>query len=205
MKPQKRRAKPHPNLSWGPRHLELLDDIEAIFFARGYRAVTMVDLAAELRCSKRALYEIAPSRPALFLLIVKRWTDRIRGLGLERAAREADPKARLAAFLTPGVTQSAGLTENFLNDLQAFPAARKLLHDHQRERVEMLRTIVEDGIRQGRFAALHAHLVANICLAGIARINDPEFLREARLSFSEAFAELYQLLMTGLENEMAGR
>lgn len=189
--------------AWRPRHLELLNQIEAIFFARGYRAVTMNALAEELRCSKRALYEIAPSRQAMFVLIVERWGERIRRLGLEGASLDADPKERLAAFLSPGVSETIGLTENFLSDLQSLPAARAALDHHQRERMETLRGIVEDGIRQGCFAALHAHLVAGVCLAGFARINDPDFLREAQLTFSEAFAELYRLLMTGLERDPA--
>ncbi|AMK22737.1 MULTISPECIES: TetR/AcrR family transcriptional regulator [unclassified Sphingobium] len=188
-----------PGSAWRPRQLELLAGIEAIFFARGYRAVTMDDLAAELHCSKRALYEIASSRRALFLLIVGRWSERIRILGQAGAEQEQDPKARLEAFLAPGVTQTVGLTENFLTDIQSLPAARALLDKHQRERMDMLRTIVEDGIREGRFAALHAHLVAGVCLAGITRINDPIFLREAGLTFHTAFAELYRLLMWGLQ------
>lgn len=190
---------------WRPRQLDLLDRIEAIFFARGYRTITMDELAAELRCSKRALYEMASSRRALFLLVIQRWAERIRTLGQAGASREADPRDRLEAFLAPGVTQTAGLTEHFLDDIRAFPAARKLLDDHQRGRMEMLRDIVEDGIRQGRFAPLHSHLVAGVCMAGIARINDPDFLRDAGLTFSEAFAELYRLLMTGLQAGTSGK
>lgn len=183
------------------RMLELLDRIEAIFFAQGYRAVTMDDLAAELRCSKRALYEIAPNRRALFLEVVDRWSRRIRSLGLLAASQAGNPKARLAAFLAPGVSQTVGMTESFLRDLLAFPDARKLLDEHQRDRMNTVRDIVEDGIRSGHFASMHPHLVAGICLAGIARINDPDFLRESCMTFSEAFAELYRLLMTGLERD----
>lgn len=186
-----------------PRHLELLDQLERIFFARGYRAVTMDDLAQALRCSKRALYELAPNRKALFLMVVERWTERVRALGVAGAARHEDPRERLAAFLQPGVAETEALTEDFLADLRDLPAARNALDRHQRDRMAMLREIVAEGVTQGRFKPLHAHLVAGICLAGMARINDPEFLREAGMSFSQAFAELYRVLMTGIAEDRA--
>jgi AcrR family transcriptional regulator len=187
-----------------PRHVDLLDQLERIFFARGYRAVTMDDLAQALRCSKRALYELAPNRKALFLMVVERWTGRVRDLGVAGAAGHDDPRDRLAAFLQPGVAETEALTEEFLADLRDLPAARDTLEQHQRDRMAMLRDIVAEGVRRGRFKPVHAHLVAGICLAGMARINDPEFLREAGLSFSQAFAELYRMLMTGIAEDRPG-
>lgn len=184
-----------------PRHLELIAGIQAIFFAQGYRALTMDRLAQELRCSKRALYELAPSRKALFLLIVERWTKRVRALGEQAAARHDDPKERLVAYLQPGITETEGMTEAFLTDLRDFSAAREALEHHQQLRAQGVRAIVEDGVRSGRFKALHAHLVAGVCLAGLSQINQPEFLREAGLAYSEAFSEFYRLLMSGLVEE----
>lgn len=186
-----------------PRHMELIAGIEMIVFAKGYRALTMDRLAQELRCSKRALYELAPSRKALFLLIVERWTKRIQMLGEQAAARHDDPKQRLVAYLQPGVTETEGMTEAFLTDLRDFPAAREALERHQQLRAQGVRAIVEDGVRDGRFKALHAHLVAGVCLAALSQINQPEFLQEAGLTYSEAFSEFYRLLMSGLVEEGA--
>jgi len=59
-------------------------------------------------------------------------------------------------------------------------------------------------MEKGSFRPLHAHLVAETMLLAITRINDPAFLAEARLSFSAAFAELYELLLHGLFRPKAG-
>lgn len=182
-----------------PRQVELLAAVEKHFFGHGYRRVTMDDLAQKLRCSKRALYELAPSRKALFVLIVERWVERIRELGLAGMARHSDPRAQLKAYLEPGITETKAVTDAFLLDLRQFPAARELLSEHQRQRMANLRGILERGAQEGVFRHVHAHLVAGVCLAGIEKINEPEFLEQAGLSFSAAFAELYRLLMTGLE------
>lgn len=182
-----------------PRQLELLAELEAFFFTHGYRAATMDRLAQEMRCSKRTLYALAPSRKALFTLIVDNWAERIRRLGLEADAREVDPRRRLAAYLEPGVSQTVGMTAAFLTDLRDLPATRSILEQHQRARMAHLKAILEDGVQAGLFKDIHPHLVARVCLAGMEQINEPLFLAQAGLSFSEAFAELYRLLMTGLE------
>jgi hypothetical protein len=61
-----------------------------------------------------------------------------------------------------------------------------------------LRDIVDDGIRRDQFRKVNSFLVAEAYLAAIAKIDDPEFLRRAGLGFSEAFAELYQLIAYGV-------
>lgn len=184
-----------------PRQLALLADLERFFFANGYRAVTMGMLAERMKCSKRSLYELAPNRRDLFILIVERWVCRIRSAGHTAAARHSDPRQRLAAFLEPGVRETIGIGASFLADLRDLPAAKAILDRHQQLRMSDLQVILDDGSRCGAFKNLHGYLVAGVYLAAIEKINEPEFLARAGLSFSEAFAELYRLLMTGLETD----
>ena len=181
-----------------PRQVELLAKLETFFFVHGYRDATMDRLAQELRCSKRALYELAPNRKELFALVVDRWTRRIRTLGAAAVAQHGDPRARLKAYLEPGIRETVGITDAFLTDLRELSSARAILEAHQRERMATLRLILDDGVRDGAFRDVHAHLVAGICLAGLEKINEPDFLRQAAVSFSAAFAELYRLLIDGL-------
>lgn len=182
-----------------PRQVELLDRLEAYFFAHGYRSAPMERLARELRCSKRALYELAPSRPDLFALIVDRWTRRVLRLGQTARKGEVDPRRQLAAYLEPGVVETAGIQPIFLEDLHALPQTRAILADHQSRRMQDVRDIIENGKKSGHFKSVHATLVAAICLATIERINDPGLLREAELSFSDAFKELYAIVLNGID------
>lgn len=176
----------------------LLDALERRFLAVGVRATTIGDLAADLRCSRRTLYELAPSKEDLFLLVVRRWLERLRQRGWQGALAHTTPQARIAAFLEPGVTQTASASAAFVADVQADAPARALLESHQRERVRFLRDLIEDGIAKRSFRPVCAHLVAETMLLAITRINDPAFLAEARLGFSEAFRELYGVLLHGL-------
>ncbi|MFG6589287.1 TetR/AcrR family transcriptional regulator [Sulfitobacter sp. MOLA879] len=56
---------------------ELLDGIEALFLAHGFRALTMAQIAQKLSCSYRRIYQLADNKSALFSLIVSRFLAKI--------------------------------------------------------------------------------------------------------------------------------
>jgi AcrR family transcriptional regulator len=180
------------------RQKELLADLEALFFAKGFRTITVDEIAAQLKCSKRTLYEIAPSKQELFVLVIESWLDRIRHLGWQGALQHNDPKQRVMAYLEPGVVESRPASRQFLADLQSYRPALTLLEAHQTQRTNVLMEIVEDGIRRGKFKPFHSALVAEIFLAAVNRINEPSMLERSGVGFSQAFEELFQILTTGL-------
>jgi AcrR family transcriptional regulator len=180
------------------RHRDLIEALEALFLDEGFRTITVDELAARLKCSKRTLYELAPSKQELFLLVVERWLHRIRHLGWAGALKHDDPEKRIIAYLDPGVSQSRTASRRFLEDLQSYRPALALLEAHQRERTSVLRDIVEDGMQRGRFRRLHPALVAEVFQAAVGRLNEPDFLDNAGISFSDGFSELYELFLNGL-------
>lgn len=197
------------NSSMAPRHTqhltpgsdrqkELLAELEALFFASGFRTITVDEIAARLKCSKRTLYEIAPSKQELFILVIESWLDRIRHLGWQGALQHDDPEQRLMAYLEPGVVESRLASRQFLADLQSYRPALALLEAHQAQRTNVLMEIVEDGIRRGRFKPFHSALVAEIFLAAVNRINEPSMLERTGVEFGQAFEELFRILATGL-------
>ena len=44
--------------------------------ARGFAKLTVADIARELRCSRRTLYELAPSRDDLVVRVIRRFFAR---------------------------------------------------------------------------------------------------------------------------------
>lgn len=180
------------------RHKALLADVEALFFAHGFRAITVDEMASRLKCSKRTLYELASSKQELFLLVIEDWLERIRHLGWQGALQHDDPERRIMAYLEPGVTESRPASRQFLTDLQSYRPALALLEAHQAQRTKVLMEIIEDGIRRERFKPFHAALVAEIFLAAVGRINEPAALERSGVEFSEAFDELFRILTHGL-------
>ncbi|MGH7860587.1 MAG: TetR/AcrR family transcriptional regulator [Candidatus Binatia bacterium] len=180
------------------RRERLLDALEGIFFREGFRRVTVGELASRLRCSRRALYEIAPTKEDLFVFVLERLLRRIRARGEEAARSTPDLAERIEAYLAPGITETARATQFFSADVATFPPAHRRMEDHQRQRLKGLGEIVTEGARKGIFRGFDPHLVAEVFALAYRRAIEPEFLAETRLTLAEAFRELSQLLRHGL-------
>lgn len=75
---------------------------------------------------------------------------------------------------------------------------RKIWQDHVRLRVDGLRRIIDDGIADGSFRRISSAFVAEIVFASISRLTEPDFNRATDLTISEAFNELYDMLLSAL-------
>jgi AcrR family transcriptional regulator len=198
--PKKSRTpKARPGATRGDARQErLLEQLESIFLAEGYRRSTVGELSARLRCSRRALYELAPSKEALFVTVLDRVLARVRDAGRRAAASEAPVAERIEAFLAPGIESMRSATQAFSSDLTALPAARKRVEMHQLERMAGLRALVTEGVRNGTFRGFDPQLVAEVFSFAWRRVTEPDFLAQSRLTMTEAYRELSQLLRHGL-------
>ncbi len=61
----------------GARHREVLDGLENLFMENGFVSFTIADLAKEIGCSRRTLYELAPSKDQLVLIVLDRRLHRM--------------------------------------------------------------------------------------------------------------------------------
>ncbi|MCX7170268.1 MAG: helix-turn-helix domain containing protein [Proteobacteria bacterium] len=116
----------------------LLRQLEAIYVVEGYRRSTMADLATRLRCSKRALYQLAPSKEELFLIVVQQVLDEIWRLGLEAESQTEQIQNRIHSYVTAAIVPCKRWSPVFLADVEAMPEAHELLERHLRERMERL-------------------------------------------------------------------
>lgn len=182
----------------GNRQEQLLDALEAIFVEEGFREITVEQLAKRLSCSRQTLYRLAPTKPELFLTVLNRSMSRIQREGREAADAHTDPIKRIEALLEPGIIATIPASRRFTEDIDGYEPARMLSAEHQRERMRLLRDLVEEGINQGAFSGFHAQLVAEVMIAAVGRVSRPDFLAESGLSISEAFDECSRLIRLGL-------
>lgn len=194
----KTRSKVGRPKSRSDRREEIRDELEKIFLQEGFRDLTVDKLARRVKCSNRTLYEIAPSKEEIFLETLNRWLERIRHLGWQGALQHQEPTKRIEAYLNPGVIETREASANFVEDVRSYLPAKQMLARHQEERMGFLQDIIEDGIGQGAFRKIHPYLVAEILLSAITRIDELDFKTKSGLSFSEAFEELYDILLHGL-------
>ncbi len=180
------------------REERLREGLEEVFLREGFRRVTIGDLAARLHCSRQTLYQLASSKEDLFLLVLDRFLSRIQRMGSEAARARDDSRERLVALVEPGVSELRQASSLFFADVAGFPPAKRRLERHQTERRQDVRTLIEEGIRRRTFNGFDSHLAADVFVAAVQRVMDPDFLVEVGLSPSEAIREAESLLLYGL-------
>lgn len=180
----------------------MLEQLETIFLRDGFRGVTVEQLARRLRCSKRTIYLLAPSKEELFLRVFDRYLSRLREEGA-RGALAARPEEAFAPYLSPAIVAASKLSATLIRDMTAYPPANEMWEHHQRERIAGLRQLVERCVAEGIFRHANAFLVAEVFAASLRRIRELSFLAASKLSYRAAVSELYELLLHGLLHEDA--
>lgn len=190
--------RPEPSPAGSPRLDRLYEELEHLFLREGYLHFRTDEIARRLHCSKRALYQIAPSREKLFELVVERWLAKLRRSGADAASAAPDPFTAVTGYLDAAIVATRNAGAQFVRDLSRFPVTYRRLMSHQRERIAGLERLIEDGSAKGHFRGVNAKLLAEVMLNAVAQMVDPEVLARVGLTMSEAFAELYDIVEHGL-------
>ncbi len=178
---------------------ELLIALEDLILNEGFARVTVSHMAAKLRCSRRTLYELAPSKKQLVLLVIGRLFENVRVAGRQAILEIDDPADQLFEYLQVGINTAKRLSPMLVYDIDKWPPSRNIWQEHMSLRVEGMKEIVQRGIAQGKFRGVHAHLVAEIMFASIARIREPDFYKNTEMTLSDAFTELYGIILHALQ------
>ena len=198
----RKRSKPLPagahDKDLNGRRAEILDCLEEMVLSGGFARLTVGDMARRLHCSRRALYEIAPSKEGLIELTIERFFANIRDAADNDIEHLTDPCERIFAYLIAGVTAAQRMSRTVIADIDKRPPTRAAWNNHIRLRVMGLKTLVEEGIQSGWFRPVHSQLVAEMMYGTLRRIREPDFYTDTGMKTPDAFRELYSLLMEAL-------
>ena len=148
----------------GPRHRQVLDQLERLFLEEGFGGISVRELAANVGCSRRTLYELAPSKDELVLVVLDRFLHRVGRTALDSIDREQPHADRIRAYFRGGV-ELQRLSQTFAEDLADDPAARRLLDRHFRYVMAVTEELVAEGVAAGEFRQVSPSIVVGV-LAG---------------------------------------
>lgn len=181
----------------GPRHREVLDHLESVFLAEGFAATTVAQLASAVGCSRRTLYELAPSKDALVLIVLDRFLHRV-GRTARTAIDESAPIPDQLRSYFNGAIELQRLTAAFADDLADDPAARRLLDRHFRYVMTVLEGLISKGIDDGVFRKVPAGVAAGVLAGSGLYFSQPEILHDVALTRDEASAQIADLVLQSL-------
>lgn len=179
------------------RQREILDQLGAIF-DDGFADLTMADLAARLSCSLRTIYELAPSRDELVLVVVDRNLRRIGRTAASALDAEMAPLDALRSYLQAATVAVAGTTPAFARDLAAVPDAQRLSDAHSDYLVAVTRCLLDLAVERGDIADVDTGAIARV-MASLGRdFARPEVMSTLRSSPKNAADAVVDVILRGL-------
>lgn len=180
------------------RRTELFDALVDLLLAEGFAGLTLDDLAARLRCSKRTLYGLAGSKEQLVRAAVvhffRQATDRV-----EAAVAAADgPPEQVGAYLRAVAGELAPASPAFFDDVAGFPPAAEVYERNTRAAARRVQQLVDAGVAAGAFRTVHAGFVGDVVSTVMVRIQQRRVAEATSLSDAEAYEHLSDLLRHAL-------
>ena len=180
------------------RQAELLDQLEALFLAEGFARFTLEDFALRLRCSKSTLYALAGSKEQLALRVVKHFFRKATADVEADTVIEVDPARRVTAYLNAVARALAPAGPAFHRDLDSFAPGREVYERNTAAAADRVRSLIADGVAQGRFREVHPALIADTVTTLMFRIGRGDTQRATGLDDATAYRELAALLLHGI-------
>lgn len=181
----------------GERHRTVLDELEELFLAEGFASFTMRELAARLRCSMRTLYEIAPSKQDLVLVVLDRFLHRVGRTALAAIDPGAAIVERIRVYFRSGV-ELLRWTATLAEDAADEPAVLRLLDRHIAYLTAVLEGLIAEGIADDEFRPVDPRLAATVLAGAAVALTRPEAALPGDRPTEEAIDEVTSIVLDGL-------
>ena len=197
-----RASAPRPLLSrtdearLGARHREVLDGLEDLFMANGFASFTIAELAKELGCSRRTLYELAPSKDQLVLIVLDRRLHRMGRAALGSIVPSAPLLDQVRQYIQGGVEYQ--MFAPLLDDLSEDAPARRLVDRHYRFVMTVVQRLIDLGIERGEFADVDPAVVGAVVTGSSLYMMQPEISSDTGLDVAALISGMLELVLGGL-------
>ncbi len=183
----------------------VIAEAKRLFFQHGFRRVTMDEIAANLRMSKKTLYALFPSKDDL----VKGVVFSIMAPKIARMS-ELMEKASGVAELFAGaveVFQTLGqeISEPMMSDMRMMPDLWREIEERRLAVLSHLGEVIERGKERGEVRSdLNTDLFLRIFMQTVSRIANPAMMLELNIRPSDLGPQLFGIFFHGILTD-AGR
>lgn len=187
------------------------DDIIAaairVFAERGYRRTTMRDIAEAAGLSKAGVYHHVRTKEELLVDIYDRNVSELLEVEMKIAAATLSPEEKLRVLLRTRILRmcASQLVHKILGAEESELPAELMRHARQArsDRVKLLASVIEDGVRVGQFAVPVSTNIAVLSLLGSVNFVHRWYDPKGPLPPEELADALTEHLLAGLRVERA--
>lgn len=174
-------------------------EAKRLFYQFGFRRITMDEIAANLRMSKKTLYALFPSKEELVRAV-------ILTIMLPKMARmrELMQESGTVADFFGGVVEvfhalGREVSEPMMVDMKMSPELWKEVEERRLEVLSHIGEVIERGKKTGEVRAdLNVDLFLRIFMLVINRIGNPTMMLELNMRPSELAGQLFGIFFHGI-------
>ncbi len=171
----------------------------APFSSTGSATPPSAGLAATVGCSRRTLYELAPSKHELVLVVLDRFLHRVGRNALDGIDSEAPYTEQIRRYFV-GAVELQRRTSAFADDLADDPAARRLFDRHFRYVVSVIERLVDEGIlARGVASGVAGDRCGRVRRERAGMPSSPTSLDDLDVTREAATAEIADLIVHSLQ------
>lgn len=180
------------------RQRQVLDALEGLVVDQGLADLTMAEIAAQVNCSLRTLYEISPSKDELVLAVADRRLRRIGRAAIEGLDADMAPLDALRTYLRAANEAVRPSAAAFTRDFADVPGADRILDGHEGYLMGVTRSLLDRAVTEGQIRPVDTAAVAHV-LGGLGReFAQPKMHRQIAGSPKETADEIAEIILRGL-------
>ncbi len=176
----------------------VLDEAEELFAHEGFLHFSTDQLARRLRCSKRAIYAIAPGREKFFETVILLRVNKAEDATIAPIRNAPSVRAAVQGCMQASVDQAKGVSPLWMRDVLLFPAGRRAVDKWRADIADELEHLIQRGIDEGLLRKIDPRVAAEALLTSALRVCEPDFLANSRTTMAEAVRQVYEIFWSGL-------
>lgn len=182
----------------------ILTAARAVFARKGYEAALVDDIAEEAGIAKGTVYLYFRSKQEIYFAALLEELQRFHEQSVEAVKFARGARAKIRAFGEVAI-ENCRTHRDFLRIYLSEFHRPKALAGVQRQRLNLLASILEEGIAAGEIKALHVHAAAAALFDLVRGMLERQLLGESKLSPEQDLEFTLEVIWSGIRHPAAGR
>ncbi len=184
----------------------VISEAKRLFFQHGFRRVTMEEIAANLRMSKKTIYGLFPSKEDL----IKGVVFSIMMPKIARMSELMERSSGVAELFASAVevfhTLGHEISEPMMSDMRMMPELWREIEERRLAVLSHLGEVIERGKKTGEVRPdLNTDLFLRIFMQTISRIANPSMMLELNLRPSDLGPQIFGIFFHGILTDKGRR
>lgn len=175
---------------------------KTLFGRFGFKKTSLADIATEARMGKSSLYHYFPSKEELFRAVVIEEMGILSQRVREAVAKEDGPEAKLKTFVLTRMRATRELANAYatLHEeyLDQFGFVERVREQSFQAEVEMIRSILEEGVQAGEFEVADSGLAAYAIALALKGLEYPWLAKSQERKIKRDLDLLLEMLMKAI-------